>query len=218
MSEWRKAIGEEANKEYYKNLSRFVNSEYKTKTVYPPKDEIMAALEKTPPKNVKCVILGQDPYHEPGQAMGLSFSVKDGIKIPPSLLNMYKELQMEYGYDIPKTGNLTAWAEQGVLLLNAILTVRAHEAASHRNKGWEEFTDAIIKYTNTLNQPIVYMLWGNFARSKKNLLDNPNHLILESVHPSPLSANRGFLGCGHFKMCNDFLKSHGVEPINWDRH
>ena len=218
MSEWRKAIGEEANKEYYKNLSRFVNSEYKTKTVYPPKDEIMAALEKTPPKNVKCVILGQDPYHEPGQAMGLSFSVKDGIKIPPSLLNMYKELQMEYGYDIPKTGNLTAWAEQGVLLLNAILTVRAHEAASHRNKGWEEFTDAIIKYTNTLNQPIVYMLWGNFARSKKNLLDNPNHLVLESVHPSPLSANRGFLGCGHFKMCNDFLKSHGVEPINWDRH
>lgn len=218
MSEWKNAIGEEANKEYYKNLSRFVNSEYRTHIIYPPKDKIMHALDLTPPRNVKCVILGQDPYHEPGQAMGLSFSVEDGVRIPPSLLNIYKELQNEFGYDIPATGDLTAWAQQGVLLLNAILTVRAHEAASHRNKGWEEFTDAIIKYTNTLEQPIVYMLWGNYARSKKVFLNNPNHLVLESVHPSPLSANRGFLGCGHFKRCNEFLESRGVVGINWNTH
>lgn len=218
MSEWKNAIGEEANKEYYKNLSRFVNGEYRTHTIYPPRDKIMRALDLTPPHNVKCVILGQDPYHEPGQAMGLSFSVEKGVRIPPSLLNIYKELQNEFGYDIPETGDLTAWAQQGVLLLNAILTVRAHEAASHRNKGWEEFTDAIIKYTNTLEQPIVYMLWGNYARSKKVFLNNPNHLVLESVHPSPLSANRGFLGCGHFKRCNEFLESRGVTGINWDVH
>lgn len=218
MSEWMKAIGEESTKPYYIELSKKVSAAYKTSEVFPPKADIMNALNLTPPDKVKCVILGQDPYHEPGQAMGLSFSVRDGVKIPPSLLNMYKELNREYGYDIPKTGDLTAWAEQGVLLLNSILTVEAHKAASHRGFGWEQFTDAVIQYTNTLEQPIVYMLWGNFARNKKVFLNNPNHLILESVHPSPLSANRGFLGCNHFKLCNDFLEAHNIEKIDWSQH
>ena len=218
MSAWFDAIGDEANKPYYKELSKKVNAAYKNTTVYPPKEDIMKALTLTPPENVKCVILGQDPYHEPGQAMGLSFSVRDGIRIPPSLVNIYKESENEYGYPTPETGDLTAWAEQGVLLLNAILTVEAHQAASHKDFGWAQFTDAVIQHVNTLDQPVVYMLWGSFARSKKAFLNNPKHLVLESAHPSPLSAYRGFLGNGHFKKCNDFLEANGIEKIDWSRH
>lgn len=218
MSAWFDAIGEESQKEYYKTLSKFVNSAYAETTVYPPKGDIMKALDLTPPENIKCVILGQDPYHEPNQAMGLSFSVREGVKLPPSLVNIYKELQMEFGGEIPKTGDLTEWAKQGVLLLNSVLTVEAHKAASHSGRGWEQFTDAVIRHVNTLEQPVVFMLWGNFARSKKVLLNNPNHLVLESVHPSPLSAHRGFLGCGHFKKCNDFLEAHNIEKIDWSKH
>lgn len=218
MSAWFDAIGEESQKEYYKTLSKFVNSAYTETTVYPPKGDIMKALDLTPPENIKCVILGQDPYHEPNQAMGLSFSVREGVKLPPSLVNIYKELQMEFGGEIPKTGDLTEWAKQGVLLLNSVLTVEAHKAASHSGRGWEQFTDAVIRHVNTLEQPVVFMLWGNFARSKKALLNNPNHLVLESVHPSPLSAHRGFLGCGHFKKCNDFLEAHNIEKIDWSKH
>ena len=218
MSAWFDAIGEESQKEYYKTLSKFVNGAYAETTVYPPKSEIMKALDLTPPENIKCVILGQDPYHEPNQAMGLSFSVREGVKLPPSLVNIYKELQIEFGGEIPKTGDLTEWAKQGVLLLNSVLTVEAHKAASHSGRGWEQFTDAVIRHVNTLEQPVVFMLWGNFARSKKALLNNPNHLVLESVHPSPLSAHRGFLGCGHFKKCNDFLEAHNIEKIDWSKH
>ena len=219
MSAWRDAIGEESQKEYYKKLSRFVNKEYDEKIIFPDKENIMKALELTPPSAIKCVILGQDPYHEPNQAMGLAFSVNDGVKIPPSLVNVYKELQIEYGWrTLPETGNLTEWAKQGVLLLNTVLTVEAHNAASHSGRGWEQFTDAVIRHVNTLDQPIVFMLWGNFARAKKALLNNPKHLVLESVHPSPLSAHRGFIGCGHFKKCNEFLEAHGVEEIDWSKH
>lgn len=219
MSAWHDAIGEESQKEYYKKLSRFVNKEYDEKIIFPDKENIMKALELTPPSAIKCVILGQDPYHEPNQAMGLAFSVNDGVKIPPSLVNIYKELQIEYGWrTLPETGNLTEWAKQGVLLLNTVLTVEAHNAASHSGRGWEQFTDAVIRHVNTLDQPIVFMLWGNFARAKKALLNNPKHLVLESVHPSPLSAHRGFIGCGHFKKCNEFLEAHGVEEINWSKH
>ena len=219
MSAWRDAIGEESQKDYYKKLSRFVNQEYDEKMVFPDKENIMKALDLTPPSAIKCVILGQDPYHEPGQAMGLAFSVNDGVKIPPSLVNIYKELQIEYGWrTLPETGNLTEWAKQGVLLLNTVLTVEAHKAASHGGRGWEQFTDAVIRHINTLDQPIVFLLWGNFARAKKALLNNPNHLVLESVHPSPLSAHRGFIGCGHFKKCNEFLEAHGVEEIDWSKH
>ena len=160
MNNWENLINSESQKDYYKQLARFVNSEYREQTIYPPKDKIFNALKLTPPENVKCVILGQYPYHEPHQAMGLSFSVEDGVQIPPSLLNMYKELKTEFGYEVPASGNLTAWAEQGVLLLNAILTVREHQAASHKGRGWEIFTDEVIRYTDTLDQPIVYMLWG----------------------------------------------------------
>lgn len=218
MNNWEQFFDSESKKPYYKNLAQFVNREYKEGVVYPPKDKIFNALKITPPEKVKCVILGQDPYHEPGQAMGLSFSVPEGIKTPPSLLNVYKELQQEFGYDIPHTGDLTAWAEQGVLLLNAILTVRAHEAASHRNKGWETFTDNVISYLAELDEPIVFMLWGNYARNKKTMIHNPKHLILESVHPSPLSAARGFFGCNHFKKCNEFLIKNGLEAIDWSKH
>ena len=219
MSAWRDAIGEESQKDYYKKLSRFVNQEYDEKMVFPDKENIMKALDLTPPSAIKCVNLGQDPYHEPGQAMGLAFSVNDGVKIPPSLVNIYKELQIEYGWrTLPETGNLTEWAKQGVLLLNTVLTVEAHKAASHGGRGWEQFTDAVIRHINTLDQPIVFLLWGNFARAKKALLNNPNHLVLESVHPSPLSAHRGFIGCGHFKKCNEFLEAHGVEEIDWSKH
>ena len=214
-NDWANALKPEYSKDYYKKLFEFVGQEYSTTTVYPPGDDIFNAFHLTPLKDVKVVIIGQDPYHEPGQAHGLSFSVKPGIEIPPSLQNIYKELETDCGCYIPNNGYLVKWAEQGVLLLNAVLTVRAHQAASHQRKGWEEFTDAAIKIVNSENRPIVFMLWGSFARSKKAMLNNPNHLILEAPHPSPLSAYRGFFGCHHFSQANEFLVKNGVTPIDW---
>lgn len=213
---WNVLIKRESEKEYYKDLISFLEEEYDCYTVYPPKREIYNAFTITPFEEVKVVILGQDPYHEEGQAMGLSFSVPDGIKIPRSLQNIYKEIEAEYGYDIPNTGNLTGWARQGVLLLNTVLTVRSGEAASHQKKGWEMFTDEVLKEINKKESPVVFILWGNFARSKRSLIKGKNHLILEAAHPSPLSASRGFFGCNHFKLCNEFLKNHGCQEINWE--
>lgn len=215
MSNWTSELAVEHSKPYYKELFDFVENEYNTKTIYPPKDKIMNATALTPLDNVKCVILGQDPYHEPNQAMGLAFSVNKNVAIPRSLQNIYKELHDELGCYIPNNGDLTYWAEQGVLLLNSVLTVQAGKAASHSNHGWEQYTDSILSIVNKQNRPIVYMLWGNFAKSKKPLLTNPNHLILESTHPSPFSAGYGFFGCGHFKKCNDFLLKNNLSPIDW---
>ncbi len=214
-NDWARALQDEFRKDYYSKLFEFVGHEYQTNTIYPPGDDIFNAFHLTPLHDVKCVILGQDPYHEPGQAHGLSFSVKPGVDIPPSLQNIYKELNTDLGCQIPNNGYLVKWAEQGVLLLNAVLTVRAHAAASHQNKGWEQFTDAVIEQINKEDRPIVFMLWGSFARSKKKMLNNPKHLILEAPHPSPLSAYRGFFGCHHFSKCNEFLKANGIEPIDW---
>ena len=214
-NDWLEPLRPEFRKDYYKKLTRFIGYEYATTTVYPPKDDLLNAFHMTPLSKVKVVIIGQDPYHEPGQAHGLSFSVRPGIEIPPSLQNIYKELKDDCGCYIPNNGYLVKWAEQGVMLLNAVLTVRAHQAASHRGRGWEEFTDAAIRILNDVDRPIVFMLWGSFARSKKEMLDNPNHLILEAPHPSPLSAYRGFFGCRHFSKANNFLISHGAEPIDW---
>lgn len=212
---WHELLQNEYKQEYYQLLFNFVKSEYREHIVYPPHDKIMNALELTPYDNVKCVILGQDPYHGPNQAMGLSFSVPEGVTIPPSLRNIYLELQNEFEYEPPNHGDLTAWAEDGVLLLNSVLTVRAKSPASHQNKGWEIYTDAVIRAVNNKPTPVVFLLWGNFARSKRALITNPNHLILEAPHPSPFSANRGFFGCNHFKQCNDFLQKQGLVPINW---
>ena len=212
---WNEKLSSEYTKPYYKSLFEFVESEYKSGNVYPPKDLILNALNLTSYENVKCVIIGQDPYQTPGAAMGLSFSVPDGTKIPPSLINIYKELNYEFGYPIPSTGNLTYWAKQGVLLLNSILTVRAHQSASHRGRGWEQYTDAIIKAVDDKPEPVVFMLWGNYAKNKAYLITNQKHLILKAVHPSPYSADKGFFGCGHFKACNEYLMSNNVEPIDW---
>lgn len=214
-NDWLPVVEEEADKEYYQRLYLFLREEYSTHIVYPPSDDIFNALHLTPLSQVKVVILGQDPYHEPGQAEGLSFSVPFGCQIPPSLQNIYKELQDELGCYIPKSGSLRKWAEQGVLLLNTLLTVRAHAAFSHQGKGWEYFTDALIEAVNKEDRPIVYLLWGKAARNKKEMLNSPKHLILESAHPSPLSAHRGFMGNGHFKRANEFLIANGVEPIDW---
>ena len=183
--------------------------------VYPPSEDIFNAMHLTPLSNVKCVILGQDPYHEPGQAHGLCFSVKPDIKIPPSLENIYKELHDDIGFEIPNHGYLEEWAKQGVLLLNTVLTVQAHRAFSHRGKGWEQFTDAIIRTVNEVDRPVVFLLWGKPAQEKKALLNNPKHLILEAPHPSPLSAYRGFFGCRHFSKANEFLMQNGETPIDW---
>jgi len=214
-NDWLPVVEEETKKEYYKKLYTFLKDEYSHHIIYPKSDDIFNALHLTPLSRVKVVILGQDPYHEPGQAEGLSFSVPKGEKIPPSLQNIYKELQAELGLNIPETGSLRKWARQGVLLLNTLLTVRAHEAFSHKGRGWEYFTDALIRAVNKEDRPIVYLLWGKAARDKKEMLSNPKHLILESAHPSPLSAHRGFMGNGHFKRTNEFLTAHGAEPIDW---
>ena len=214
-NDWLPVIEEETKKDYYKKLYLFLKEEYSHNIIYPKSDDIFNALHLTPLSQVKVVILGQDPYHEPGQAEGLSFSVPKGEKIPPSLLNIYKELQDELGCYIPESGSLRKWAEQGVLLLNSLLTVRAHAAFSHQGKGWEYFTDALIEAVNKEDRPIVYLLWGRAARDKKVMLNNSKHLILESAHPSPLSAHRGFMGNGHFKKTNEFLIANGVEPIDW---
>ncbi|MBR3004706.1 MAG: uracil-DNA glycosylase, partial [Lachnospiraceae bacterium] len=214
-NDWLEPLRPEFAKPYYKQLYLKVNQEYKTYKIFPAADDIFNAFHLTPLANVKVVILGQDPYHNDGQAHGLCFSVKPGVETPPSLVNIYKELNTDLGCYIPNNGYLNKWAEQGVLLLNTVLTVRAHQAFSHRGIGWEEFTDAVIRIVNNVDRPIVFMLWGNPARAKKSMLTNPNHLILEAAHPSPLSAARGFMGCRHFSKCNEFLVRHGVEPIDW---
>jgi len=214
-NDWDEKIGKEFEKEYYLKLRNFLKEEYASHTVFPDMYDLFSALKATPYSKVKVVILGQDPYHEPGQAHGMAFSVKPGVQIPPSLLNMYKEINSEFGYPIPKTGYLMKWAEQGVLLLNAVLTVRSGEANSHQNKGWENFTDEIIRQLNARRDGIVFLLWGNNAKKKKELITNPQHLILETVHPSPLSASRGFMGCGHFRKANEFLISNLKSPIDW---
>jgi len=214
-NDWLECVEAETRKPYYKELYTFVKKEYDSRIVYPPSDDIFNAFHLTPLNDVKVLILGQDPYHEPNQAHGLSFSVKPEVKIPPSLVNIYKELQDDLGLKIPNNGYLTKWASQGVLLLNTVLTVRAHEANSHKGKGWEQFTDAIISAVNEQDRPLVYMLWGSPAQSKIPMLTNPKHLILKAPHPSPLSAYRGFFGCKHFSQCNEFLIKNGQEPIDW---
>lgn len=212
---WADALKEEFRKPYYTDLYKFIKEEYSSHVVYPPSEDIFNALHLTDLRDIKVVILGQDPYHEPGQAHGLCFSVRPEVDIPPSLVNIYKELHDDLGCKIPDNGYLVHWAEQGVLLLNTLLTVRAHQAFSHRGKGWENFTDAIIRAVNKEDRPIVYMLWGSPAQKKAQMLDNPKHLILKAPHPSPLSAYRGFFGCRHFSKCNEFLEKNGIAPIDW---
>ncbi len=215
-NDWLPVVEEECKKPYYRELYKFVKDEYSTRIIYPPSDEIFTAFHLTPLKEVKVLILGQDPYHEPNQAHGLSFSVPESQRqIPPSLQNIYKELHDDLGCYIPDNGNLTKWAAQGVLMLNTVLTVRAHEANSHKGHGWEQFTDAIIRAVDMKDAPVVYMLWGSPAQSKIPMLNNPKQLILKSVHPSPLSAYRGFFGCKHFSKCNEFLEANGLTPIDW---
>ncbi|MBQ9444547.1 MAG: uracil-DNA glycosylase [Lachnospiraceae bacterium] len=213
--DWAEALKDEFHKDYYRRLYSFVKEEYASYTVYPPSDKLFTALHVTPLKEVRAVILGQDPYHEPGQAMGMSFSVPDGVDIPPSLRNIYKEIHEDVGEKIPDSGDLTRWAKQGVLLLNAVLTVRAHQANSHKGKGWEQFTDAVIRAVDREDRPVVFMLWGRNARDKKDLIVNKKHLVLEAAHPSPLSAHNGFFGCKHFSKCNRFLEENGVTPVSW---
>lgn len=214
-NDWDDILGEEFQKEYYLKLRAFLAREYRTRTIYPDMYDIFNALKYTPYSEVKAVILGQDPYHGPGQAHGLCFSVLPGIVPPPSLKNIYREIQDEYGTPTPEGGDLTRWAKQGVLLLNTVLTVRAGMANSHRGMGWEILTDKIITLLNERTEPIVFMLWGANARQKQTLITNPNHLVLTAAHPSPLSAYNGFFGCGHFRRCNDFLEKNGMEPILW---
>lgn len=214
-NDWAEKLSAEYKKPYYRELFQFVKEEYSKVVVYPPSEDIFNAMHLTPLSKVKCVILGQDPYHEPGQAHGLCFSVKPDIKIPPSLENIYKELHDDIGFKIPNHGYLEEWAKQGVLLLNTVLTVQAHRAFSHRGKGWEQFTDAIIRTVNEIDRPVVFLLWGKPAQEKKALLNNPKHLILEAPHPSPLSAYRGFFGCRHFSKANEFLVRNGETPVDW---
>ena len=214
-NDWLEPLKPEFSKPYYAKLYKFVNEEYRTHTIYPPKEDVFNAYKMTPLSDVKVLILGQDPYHEPGQAHGLCFSVREGIAIPPSLVNIYKELHDDIGFTIPDNGYLVKWAKQGVMLLNTVLTVREHAADSHKGKGWEQFTDATIAALNSLDRPIVYMLWGRNAQQKSSMLNNPKQLVLTAPHPSPLSAHRGFLGCRHFSKANDFLKENGIEPIDW---
>ncbi|MCR5089413.1 MAG: uracil-DNA glycosylase [Oscillospiraceae bacterium] len=216
MNDWASLIEREAGKPYYtKRLKPFTEQEYALHTVYPDREKVFRALELTPIQSVKAVILGQDPYHEPGQAQGLAFSVPEGIPIPPSLRNIYEEIDREYGCGIPNSGNLEPWARQGVLLLNTVLTVREHEANSHAGHGWESFTDAVLKELGCQEKPIVFMLWGGKAQKKEALIRSSCHLILKTSHPSPLSVYRGFRGCGHFRACNDFLINNGLKPITW---
>lgn len=212
---WKKILKPEFEKDYFKALAGEVRSAYLAGPVYPPPQEIFNAFTLCPFEDVKVVILGQDPYHGEGQAHGLSFSVKDGVKTPPSLQNMYKEIQADLGKDIPESGNLERWAKQGVLLLNATLTVLPGQPGSHQGLGWEEFTDATIKAISDQKEHVVFLLWGNFARSKASIIDSSKHLILEAPHPSPFSAHSGFFGSRHFSKTNDYLKSHGLSAIDW---
>ena len=213
---WRREIGAEFDKQYFTDLAAFVRSEYTHHTCYPPGRLVFNAFNLCPFDSVKVVIIGQDPYHEPGQAHGLSFSVCDGTAFPPSLVNIFKEIELDLGKPMPASGDLTRWARQGVLLLNATLTVRAHQAASHQRRGWEEFTDAAIKALSARRDNLVFMLWGGYARSKAPLIDASRHLVLQSVHPSPLSANRGgWFGNHHFSRANAYLAAHGEAPVEW---
>ena len=214
-NDWDKYLKSEYDKEYFINLKHFISNEYKTKIVYPKMSEIFNAFEKTPFENVKVVILGQDPYHGEKEAEGLSFSVKVGIQKPPSLINIFSELKDDLGIDPPNHGSLVSWAEQGVLLLNSTLTVLKDTPKSHSNKGWEIFTDEVIRIINNKNTPVVFILWGSDARSKKYLITNKKHLIIESAHPSPLSAYRGFFGSKPFSKTNNFLISNNIKPIDW---
>ena len=215
-NKWDEILKSEFESVYFKNLNIFLDDEYKNKIIYPEKDNIYNALKLTPPDKVKVVILGQDPYINPGEAHGLAFSVGEGIKIPPSLRNIYKELNADVSMNIPKTGCLISWAKQGVLLLNTVLTVEAGKSNSHAKKGWEQFTDSIIKSLGEKENPIVFILWGKNAHSKEQFLTSPKHLILKAPHPSPLSASTGFFGCKHFSQANKFLADNGLEIINWD--
>ena len=216
QNDWLEALKPEFSKPYYRQLFQFVQGEYSKSVIYPPADDIFNAFHFTPLSRVKVLLLGQDPYHNEHQAHGLSFSVlPDQKNIPPSLQNIYQELHDDMGCRIPNKGNLKKWADQGVLLLNTVLTVRAHQANSHQGKGWEMFTDAVIEAVNAQDRPIVYFLWGRPAQNKMSMLTNPKHLILKAPHPSPLSAYRGFFGCRHFSRANEFLAENGVEPIDW---
>lgn len=215
QNDWLDALKEEFRQPSYKKLFQTVNEEYRTRQIFPPADDIFNAFHLTPLHEVKVVILGQDPYHGEGQAHGLCFSVRPGVDIPPSLVNIYQELHDDLGCTIPNHGCLTKWAKQGVLLLNTVLTVRAHQANSHKGIGWEEFTDAAIRKLNEQDRPIVFILWGRPAQAKKSMLHNPKHLILEAPHPSPLSAYRGFFGSRPFSQANRFLEAQGVEPVDW---
>lgn len=213
---WKRHLGDEFDKPYFKNLTAFVRQEYQHYQCFPSGKLIFNAFNLCPFDNVKVVIIGQDPYHEPGQAHGLSFSVNDGVPFPPSLVNIFKEISDDLGTPMPTSGNLTRWEEQGALLMNATLTVRAHQAGSHQHKGWETFTDAAIKALSDGKEHLVFILWGGYARSKTYLIDQSKHLILQSVHPSPLSANRGgWFGNHHFSQCNAYLTSQGIAPIKW---
>ena len=212
---WQQHLGEEFDKPYFEALAAFVRAEYARTTCYPPGNLIFNAFNLCPFDRVKVVLIGQDPYHEPGQAQGLCFSVNDGVQFPPSLVNIFKEIQSDIGTPIPLSGSLVRWAEQGVLLLNATLTVRAHEAASHQRRGWEEFTDAVIKKLSSEREHLVFILWGSYAQSKERLIDTSHHLVLKSAHPSPLSAYRGFFGNHHSSLTNMYLQKQGMQPITW---
>lgn len=213
--QWAVALEPEYQKPYFRNLLETINEEYRNMTVYPAEEDVFSAYLQTPLEAVKVVILGQDPYHEPGQAHGLSFSVRDGVKLPPSLQNIFKELKADIGCSMPLSGDLTEWAKQGVLLLNTVLTVRAHEANSHKGYGWEMFTDATIRAVASQERPVVFILWGSQAREKKKMITNPKHLIIESAHPSPLSAYRGFFGSRPFSRCNEYLEANGIKAVDW---
>ncbi|WP_172249870.1 uracil-DNA glycosylase [Saccharibacillus deserti] len=215
-NDWDEVLKDEIRQPYFEELMQRVGEEYRTHTVYPPEPLLFQALKLTPFATVKAVILGQDPYHGPGQAHGLSFSVMPGVKIPPSLRNMYKELNSDLGLPIPNHGYLIRWAEEGVLLLNAVLTVREGQAASHQKLGWQRFTDAVIRAIGERTQPAVFILWGAHAQKKASLIDTGRHAALKSVHPSPLSARGGFFGSRPFSQTNDYLNSHGIQPINWE--
>jgi uracil-DNA glycosylase len=215
-NDWLDVIGDEFQKPYYIELRSFLKQEYRSRTIYPAADDIFNAFHFTPLKDVKVVLIGQDPYHNANQAIGASFAVpQDQREIPPSLINIYKELHDDLGLSIPNNGYLKKWADEGVLLLNSVLTVRAHAANSHREKGWEQFTDAVIRAVNDLDRPVVFFLWGRPAQAKKRMMDNPKHLILEAPHPSPLSAHRGFFGCKHFSQANAYLAANGIKPVDW---
>lgn len=213
--DWKALLGEEFDKPYFEELVGFVREEYAAGEVYPAGRNIFRAFDKCPFDRLKVVIIGQDPYHGPGQANGLCFSVSEGVQFPPSLQNIFKEVSDDVGAPMPQNGELERWAEQGVLLLNAVLTVRAHQAASHAGRGWEKFTDAVVRVIAERKEGVVYMLWGNYAQRKGSIADPKRNLILRAAHPSPLSAYRGFFGCKHFSMANDYLRSVGKEPIVW---